>query len=150
MRARGRFLLLTCVICGAATASSAFADRIARVSPSVARPGQRVVVVADGLFGPRPQPVVIPVYLVPAGKLPRPVRCQADALCQPRVLSAPRGWPYTRVATLRRYNGGPLTFRVPSIVAGTYGFVLYCDLCLNGRGGTLITNVRGPKLRIER
>jgi hypothetical protein len=150
VRARRLSLLLAWVICGAATASAAFADGIARVSPSVARPGEHVMVLADGLFGPRPQPVAIPVYLVPAGKLPRPLRCQGDALCQPRVLQTPRRWPYTRVATLRRYNGGRLTFRVPSIMSGRYGFVFYCDVCWNGRGGTLIANVRGPKLRIQR
>jgi hypothetical protein len=144
---RGSVLTVAAII-AAATASQALADGVARVTPSVARPGQPVTILADGLFGPRPQRVAIPVYVVPIAKLPRPVRCQRDALCSRRTLNAPRRWPYTRVATLKRYNGGRVRFRLPRVPAGMYGFVLYCDVCWRGPGGTLIANVRGPRLRV--
>ena len=33
-----------------------------------------------------------------------------------------------------------LEFAIPELAAGSYAYVIYCDSCLDGKGGTLIAN----------
>lgn len=106
-------------------------------------------------------PASFPVSLVPVDEVPRPRRCGPNALCPPRVRAVPRRAPFAYLGEARIREGsvdGPilryaLDFTIPKLPAGTYTYVVYCDLCLDGGAAGLITepNANGPwRLRIRR
>jgi hypothetical protein len=84
-------------------------------------------------------------------------------LCAPRVRAIPKRAPFTYLgeAVLRRVDGEvdepyplyALDFTIPTLRAGTYTYVIYCDVCVDGMGGTLLTAPTVPlrwRLQIRR
>jgi|SRR5215203_131882 len=89
-------------------------------------------------------PAAFPISLVPVAKVPVPHRCGPKALCPPRVRAVPRRAPFTYLGDARlvdehravvRYV---LDFTIPKLPRGTYTYVIYCDPCVDGKGGSLI------------
>ena len=78
----------------------------------------------------------MPVYLVPADRAPRLHRCQTPrgtSYCYRRS-KRPPGPPYILLgriprATTSTYTPRPFAFRVPAVVEGRYGVVLWCKSC---------------------
>ena len=42
-----------------------------------------------------------------------------------------------------------MRFEIPRLPAGEYGYVIWCDVCLDGRAGSLIANPASPLWRLE-
>ena len=138
---------------------------VEKVNRTSGKPGASVKLTvgcgACAAVGVQEPPASFPVSLVPAGKVPRPHRCGANALCPPRVRAIPRRAPFTYLGEARPigdenvdepYPLYVLDFAIPQLPAGTYTYVIYCDLCLDGKGGSLITepNANGAwRLRIH-
>lgn len=104
-----------------------------------------------------------PISLVPAARVPEPYRCGPNALCPPRVRAVPKQPPFTYLgeALPPRGEGDAdepyplyvLDFAIPELPAGTYTYVIYCDLCVKGKEAGLITAPTVPRpwrLRIRR
>ncbi|HET9198862.1 MAG TPA: hypothetical protein VFN92_11490 [Solirubrobacterales bacterium] len=75
--------------------------------------------------------------------------------------AAPRRAPFTYLGKANLSEEDPrhagrsylLEFAIPRLPAGKYTYAIYCDSCLDGKGGTLIANptARPPwRLRIRR
>lgn len=110
-------------------------------------------------------PASLPISLVPIEKAPKPHRCGPDAICPPQASEPPRQSPFTFLgrATPPRDGDSPqhpddnhvprylLHFRIPDLQPGIYTFVIYCDVCLRGKGGSLITDptARAWRLRVR-
>jgi hypothetical protein len=114
-------------------------------SPSVARPGQLVTLLAGAgsrLAG------AMPLYRVPSSHAPLPYACGVKAICTPMVLVAPNRAPYVRIGNVdvRHVPGNPFAgydvtvrFRVPATTAsGHYAYVVYCRWCAPKGKGSLI------------
>jgi hypothetical protein len=95
------------------------------------------------------------ISLVPLDKAPRPHPCGPGGLCMPAVSAAPRRAPYRylgqAVPPARGNNpeGGDvpkysLDFKVSHLAPGLYTYVIYCDVCLKGRAGTLVADQEAP------
>jgi hypothetical protein len=84
------------------------------------------------------------------GYSPHP--CGAGALCDTVLPRPPRRAPYLLVGVLdfrRHPHRVRVSFRLPRLAAGVYEFLIYCDLCHRGPGGTLISNP-SARVRVER
>jgi hypothetical protein len=133
-------------------ASSATADvGVEKVSRLRGTPGQevRLTVGCGACTRPARTPASFPISLVPVNKVPKPHRCGAQALCPPSAKAVPRRAPFTFLGAARRsededgsHSGQRyvLEFEIPKLATGRYTYVIYCDACLDGKGGTLITN----------
>jgi hypothetical protein len=148
------------------TAPAAMADLgVEKVSRKSGKPGASIkLTLGCGACSAAGQDAAsFSVSLVPAAKVPRPHRCGPNALCPPRVRAVPRRAPFTYLGEALPSRGKEkadepyplyaLDFAVPRLPAGTYTYVIYCDLCLDGEGGSLITepNLTPPwRLRIRR
>jgi hypothetical protein len=108
-------------------------------------------------------PASFPISLVRAAKVPVPYRCGPNALCPPRVRAVPKQAPFTYLGEALPSRGDEdadkpyplyvLGFAIPRLPAGTYTYVIYCDLCLKGGEASLITAPTVPRpwrLRIRR
>lgn len=106
-------------------------------------------------------PESFPVSLVPIEKAPEPYPCGPNALCSPHTRGAPRKPPFTylgratppsddEVQTDRpnvpRYL---LDFAIPDLRPGVYTYVVFCDVCLPGKAGSLIANPRARPWRLR-
>ncbi len=91
------------------------------------------------------------ISLVPLDKVPGPHPCGPNALCMPQFSAPPRRAPFTylglAVPPPRGNNpehGAPprylLGFEVPDLPPGLYAYVIYCDACEKGKGGSLIVS----------
>lgn len=94
-------------------------------------------------------PKAFPLSLVPLARAPKPYRCGPNALCAPEALRPPRQAPFTALGSavpppkgndpesgrIPRYL---LRFEAPDVQPGTYSFVIYCETCRKGKGGSLI------------
>jgi hypothetical protein len=132
--------------------SSASADiGVKKVSRLSGVPGKevRLTVGCGACTHPKRTPASFPVSLVPVSEVPKPHRCGPRTLCPPRVKAVPRRAPFTYLgeAQLSREEDPPhdgrsyvLKFAIPDLPAGKYTYVIYCDACLDGKGGTLIAN----------
>lgn len=101
------------------------------------------------------------VSLVPVAKVPGPIRCKSGGPCSsPRAQAPPRRAPFAFLGLATPPPGGNnpedgdvprylLSFEVPDLRPGTYAFVLYCDACLDGPGGTLIPLTPDPRFRVR-
>jgi hypothetical protein len=97
-------------------------------------------------------PASFPISLVPIAKAPLPRPCGARAVCSPITTEVPRRSPYTYLgeatASPRNAETGAtghaeppryeLEFEVPDLKPGTYAYVIYCDVCLDGGRGSLL------------
>jgi hypothetical protein len=128
------------------------------VSPTVASPGQPIVLRVGCGFCSRP--TGFPISLVPFAQAPRPRPCHENALCSPRAAAPPRQDPFV---FLGRTRGGrallpgadppgsesQLRFQVPNVQPGRYAFVIFVP----GRGrdarGTLIAQTTRNLLRVQ-
>jgi hypothetical protein len=100
----------------------------------------------------------MPLYLVAQAKAPRPFACgprtkagKPTGFCDPVLRAPPRGAPFHRAGLLdfrRHPRDIRLIFRVPHLRPGVYEFVIYCDPCHRGEGGSLITS-GSPTLRVR-
>jgi hypothetical protein len=90
------------------------------------------------------------ISLVATAKAPRPYRCGPRRVCSPQAKAPPRRAPFTYLGEAVPPPGGNnpedggmprylLRFEVPDLRPGPYTFVIYCDVCLQGRGGALIS-----------
>jgi hypothetical protein len=108
-----------------------------------------------GTEGRRP-PASFGISLVPVEKLPVPHPCGPKALCAPEASAPPRRAPFrylgeaaalnditqkTGRVPVPRYR---LDFTVPDLRPGTYTYVIYCDVCAKGAGGSLIAGGLDP------
>jgi hypothetical protein len=167
MSSRALFLISLTIALLNLTAPAAVADLgVEKVSRSKGGPGESVkVTLGCGacLAGGRQAPASFPVSLVPAAKVPQPYRCGPRMLCAPQVQAPPKRAPFTYPgeALLRREEGRVdepyplyvLDFTIPTLPTGTYTYVIYCDDCLDGKGGSLISAPTVPplwRLRIRR
>lgn len=104
-----------------------------------------------GTKGRRP-PASFGISLVPIGKMPAPYRCGPKAFCAPEASAPPRRAPFrylgqaaalnditqeTGRVPVPRYR---LDFTIPDLRPGTYTYVIYCEVCAKGTGGSLIAN----------
>jgi hypothetical protein len=110
--------------------------------------------------GGKAPPASFPVSLVPVEKAPRPHRCGVNALCSARVQRPPSRHPFTLLgdavppadgehAERDRVPRYVLSFAVPRVRPGVYTFVIYCDVCLPGKGGSLIANPSARRWRFR-
>jgi hypothetical protein len=122
------------------------------VHPTVAQVGQVVEVRAGAYKSFAP----MPLYLVPHAQAPRPYPCgpkrndtRRVVFCTPVARRAPRKHPFLFVGRLdfRHPRDVRLAVRVPRVALGVYDFVIYCDPCNRGEGGTLVTS-SSPSLRV--
>jgi len=136
--------------------SSASADigveRVSRLSGASGKE-VRLTVGCGACTHPKRTPASFPVSLVPVSEVPKPYRCGLRALCSPQAKAVPRRAPFTYLgeAQLAEEEDPPhagrsyvLEFAIPDLPDGKYTYVIYCDACLDGKGGTLIAN-RNPK-----
>lgn len=105
-------------------------------------------------------PAAFPILLLPDGKLPQNPRAAAGRdLLAPRR-EAPRQAPFTYIgeAVLRPDTTGPaeaaapryvLEFEIPSLPSGTYTYVLYCEVCMRGKAGSLIPEMNTKQLLVR-
>jgi hypothetical protein len=96
-------------------------------------------------------PASFGVSLVPRSKAPEPRRCGRRAVCSPGTLAPPRRAPYALLGSAVPPPGGNnpehgdvprylLHFTIPSLRPGAYAYVVWCDACLKGKGGSLISS----------
>jgi hypothetical protein len=123
---------------------------IRKLTPTSARPGDVITVVAAGYLGPQPWRAM-PVVMIPARLAPklRPVRggfgrplALRTELRPPRyrVVGAVRNWrPRDQAGVNAR---GELRLRLPAVPPGRYVFALFCDPCSPGPRGSLIIDRR--------
>jgi hypothetical protein len=139
---------------------------VEKVNRTSGKPGESVELTlgCGACFAARGQaPASFPISLVPAGRVPVPYRCGPRMLCPPRVRAVPRQAPFTYLgkALPTGRDGNPdkpyplyaLDFTIPDLPAGLYTYVIYCDLCLDGKDAALIADptVSPPwRLRIRR
>src|SRR3954469_19865054 len=118
---------------------------IVRISPTRARPGDRVEVTSAGYLGMTHQ--VFTVILMPAAKAPQPHSCMnGSAFCTPAFLPGRlRRPPFTPVGTIKngrqvgprgiRQGRAVLSFRLPRVAPGRYKLGLFCPSCTRGPRG---------------
>ncbi|MFT3863378.1 MAG: hypothetical protein QM729_03830 [Solirubrobacterales bacterium] len=105
-------------------------------------------------------PTAFPISLVPIGRAPGPRPCGPRAVCPPAVAGAPRRPPYSYLGRavgpsyVKRPQGGRvplyrLHFIVPRLPAGRYAYVIYCDVCRRGKGGSLISDPEERRWRLD-
>jgi hypothetical protein len=128
------------------------------VSPTVASPGQQVVLRVGCGFCARGTGFAI--SLVPVAQAPRPRPCNRNALCAPQAAGPPRERPFV---FLGRTRGGrallpeaepqgsesQLRFRTPNVQPGRYAFVIFSPERGRGARGVLIADTTGKLLRVQ-
>jgi hypothetical protein len=138
-RTVGIFVAVALVTLALAAASARADIGVISVRPVHARPGEVVTVVA-GAYKAVPR---MPLYLVPRARVRPPHPCGPNALCDTVLARPPRHAPYL-LAGLLDFRRHPrrvvVRFRLPRLSPGVYEFLIYCDLCHRGPGGTLISN----------
>jgi hypothetical protein len=107
-----------------------------------------------------PPPDSFGISLVPLASAPKPRPCGPDALCSPQAPSPPSNAPYSYLgrATPPPRGNNPehgavprysLTFRIPRLAPGTYAYVIWCDACVKGSGGSLVADPGGRRWRLH-
>jgi hypothetical protein len=136
-----RISAAACAIAIAATTTAVARGDIGvvAVSRTTAHPRDVVYVRVVGYDRPWPR---MPLYLVPATRVPQRRACGPNAICEPRAKRPPTRPPYTRIGQVHfRHSGsGVVRFHVPSLIPGRYRFVVYCAPCYRGPGGSLVVN----------
>lgn len=150
---------------------------VEKVSRQAAKPGARVTVTlgcgfcfppCKGAPGHRNGPCMLgtkedppgafPISLVPLEQVPGPRSCGPNALCAPEAKAPPARAPYAllgeALAEGRVGGGAPkygLEFEVPDLRPGLYTYVIFCEVCNRGEGGSLIADplARPWRLRIR-
>jgi hypothetical protein len=95
-------------------------------------------------------PASFGVSLVPLSKAPEPRQCGPRAVCSPNTLAPPRHAPYAFLglavpppAGNNPEHGDPprylLHFTIPSLPSASYAYVIWCDACLRGKRGSLLS-----------
>lgn len=93
-------------------------------------------------------PASFPISLVPIEKTPGPRPCGPNKLCSPQAAGPLRRSPFTFLGratpppdpTQKHIPRYLLHFDIPDLRPGVYSFVIYCESCLRGRGGSLIAS----------
>ena len=142
-------LALTCVVFLAlgVVASATAGPFVGQASKSRARPGDIVKVQAGA--GLRFY-ALLPLYLVRRDLAPRAKPCTfngQDAFCAAEEPSPPHGGIYHRIGTVnvRHQNVSTITYRVPNLRPGVYAYVMYCEPCNAGAGGSVIAFDQGTR-----
>lgn len=152
---------------GLLVAGPAHADvGIETTSRSAGAPGNAITVTVGcgaclAIGSPR-SPGSFPVSLVPLEKAPKPHRCGPRTFCSPETLRPPSRFPYSFLGRATPLRDGPrgsdgrvsryrLRFEVPDLRPGIYTYVVFCDMCTDGEGGSLIaySTERRWRLRIR-
>lgn len=164
MSKRSLFLAALSAVLVHLAAPAAMADLgVERVSRPGGKPGDgvRLTLGCGACSAAKGQAAAsFPISLVPADRVPKPHRCGPRTLCPPRVRAVPTRAPFTYLgeALPPRGDGDAdnpyplyvLDFAVPRLPVGTYTYVIYCDLCLDGKGGALIADPTvGPRWRLR-
>jgi hypothetical protein len=100
------------------------------------------------------------ISLVPLDKAPRPHPCGPNALCMPRVSAPPHRAPYRYLgqavppAQGNNPEGGDiprysLDFEIPHLAPGVYTYVIYCDVCMKGRSGSLVADAEASSWQLR-
>lgn len=154
---------------GLFVAAPAAADvGVVAVSPTVATPGQPIVLRVGCGFCSRP--TSFPISLVPVAQAPRPHACRialgkakahkVNALCAPRAESPPHRRPFVY---LGRTRGGRallpgadppgsesrIRFQVPNVQPGRYAFVIFVPGHSRAARGMLIAETTRKLLRVQ-
>jgi hypothetical protein len=159
MSPRSLFPVALIVALGLLAAPAAMADLgVEKVNRTSGKPGESVKLTlgCGACSSARGQGAAsFPVSLVAAAEVPVPYRCGPNALCPPRVRAVPKQVPFTYLGealpprtdgdTDKPYPLYVLDFAIPRLPAGTYTYVIYCDLCLKGKWASLITAPTVPR-----
>lgn len=130
--------------------------------PCKGEPGHRNGPCMLGTKGAQP-PASFPISLVPIEEAPKPHRCGPRALCSPHALGPPSRAPYTFLGEAtppaegteqpgaRQVPRYTLDFEIPDLRPGVYAFVIFCDVCMEGKAGSLIASpgTRNWRLRVR-
>jgi hypothetical protein len=107
----------------------------------------------------RRPPRRFPISMVPVSSVPEPFPCGPRAICAPQTTRPPRRPPFVYLGEAvppadieeGREGGGPyipryrLRFEMPAVRPGRYAFVIFCEVCVRGEGGSLIAEpANGP------
>ena len=95
-------------------------------------------------------PASFGVSLVPRSEAPAPFECGPNALCSPSTLAPPRRAPFTFLGQAVPPPGGNnpesgepprylLDFAIPDLDPGAYAYEIWCDVCAEGKRGSLIS-----------
>jgi hypothetical protein len=96
-------------------------------------------------------PASFGVSLVPRSEAPEPHPCGPRAVCSPETPAPPRRDPYTLLGLAVPPPGGNnpehgdlprylLRFTIPELREGAYAYVIWCDACLGGKRGSLLSD----------
>jgi hypothetical protein len=107
---------------------------------------QKAAVVGASLhvtaFGPE-HTAGMPVFLAPASIDFTPHPCGASTICGP-TSDGPPSAPFVRLGRLPHsvdvFHTRRMSFRVPAVGPGAYRVVVYCESCVAGTAGSLITS----------
>jgi hypothetical protein len=95
-------------------------------------------------------PASFGISLVPVEQAPWPHRCGPRAFCSPQVAGPPRRSPFRYLGEAAALNDVTqetgrvpvpryvLDFTIPDLRPGTYTYLIYCAVCGEGKGGSLI------------
>lgn len=97
-----------------------------------------------------PPPRSFAISLVPVEKAPSPRRCGPNAICSPQAGAPPSHEPFTFLGLAVPPPGGSnpehgdlprysLRFEIPHLDPGRYAYVVFCEVCIKGRGGSLLS-----------
>jgi hypothetical protein len=100
------------------------------------------------------------VSLVPMSEAPDPSRCGHRPFCPPPTVGPPRRSPYAFLGFAVPPPGGNnpehgdppryiLQFEIPKLRPGAYSYVIWCDACLKGKRGTLISSPASRLWRLD-
>jgi hypothetical protein len=141
------------LVFGLSSTSAFGAIVVKRVVPASVHPGGTARVYVEGYLGARPWPSM-PLVIVPVGDAPQPSICADGSVCGPLALpSALSAAPFVLLGSIRRWHvvryggggAGSLLFKVPSVAPGAYNVLLFCDRCVPGPSGSLIS---GPNVKL--
>ena len=106
-------------------------------------------------------PASFGVSLVSRQRAERLLACNIGQGSCPTPERPPRGHGYRYLGEALPPPGGNnpehgdppryrLSFEIPRLAPGQYSYVIWCDACVEGRGGSLVVNPRSPLWRLER
>jgi hypothetical protein len=101
-------------------------------------------------------PASFGISLVPRSRAPQLFECGPNALCSPSTLAPPRRAPFRFLGDAVPPPGGNnpesgepprylLDFTIPGLRPGAYAYEIWCDVCAEGKRGSLIS-VPGSRL----
>ena len=95
-------------------------------------------------------PASFGISLVPRSRAPELIECGPNAFCSPSTLAPPRRTPFRFLGNAVPPPGGNnpesgepprylLDFTIPDVRPGAYLYEIWCDVCAEGKRGSLIS-----------